>query len=165
MAIRSYEDGDYAACRDLWRELTERHRLIYDDPGIGGDDPGAGFDDYLALPDRVASWVAVEGGEVIALTGLLLKDGSGEVEPAVVTEAQRSKGIGRVLLQHVVADARERGLPLLSVRPVARNVEAIALFHDVGFAVLGHLDMFMDLRADAGQWKPGIDIHGLPFVF
>ena len=58
VAIRDYATGDYSACRQLWVELTEYHQRIYEDPAIGGDDPGVGFDDYLALPQRVSSWVA-----------------------------------------------------------------------------------------------------------
>jgi hypothetical protein len=46
--IRDYVESDYGACRSLWAELTEYHRVIYGDPSIGGDDPGAGFDDIPA---------------------------------------------------------------------------------------------------------------------
>lgn len=56
--VRDYASADYPACRMLWVELTEHHRRIYEDPSIGGDDPGGAFDDYLAVPERVASWVA-----------------------------------------------------------------------------------------------------------
>lgn len=42
--VRDYSEGDYAACRSLWAELTEYHRHIYEDPAVGGTDPGAGFD-------------------------------------------------------------------------------------------------------------------------
>ena len=41
-------------------ELTDHHQQIYDDPSIGRDDPGNGFDDYLATPERIASWVAAD---------------------------------------------------------------------------------------------------------
>jgi GNAT superfamily N-acetyltransferase len=163
--IRPFEDDDYPACRELWRELTERHRLIYDSPAIGGDDPGSGLDNYLAMSERVATWVAVRDGEIVGLTGLLAKDGAGEVEPVVVTGALRSSGIGTALLEQAIAAARERHMPMLSIRPVARNIEAITLFRRSGFEVLGHLDMFMDLRDDPGPWQPGIEIHGLAFDF
>jgi hypothetical protein len=69
--IRKYRSDDLAACRDLYAQLVEHHREIYDDPTIGGDDPGAGFDEYLSLPERVLTWVAIEDGVVVGLTGLL----------------------------------------------------------------------------------------------
>ena len=56
VVVRDYAPADYSACRMLWVELTEHHRRIYEDPSIGGGDPGGAFDDYLALPQRVASW-------------------------------------------------------------------------------------------------------------
>src|ERR1700749_5014812 len=92
--VRDYAESDYGACRSLWAELTEYHRGIYGDPTIGGDDPGAGFDDYLAGPRRVGSWVAESAGRVIGLTGRFDRGTSGEVEPVVVAEAARGRGIG-----------------------------------------------------------------------
>ena len=68
--VRNYAEGDYFACRSLWAELTEYHRIIYGDSTIGGDDPGAGFDDYLAESPRMGSWVAESHGRVVGLTGL-----------------------------------------------------------------------------------------------
>jgi len=47
-AIRAYALADLDACRRLWQVLTERHRLIYEDPTIGGDDAGLYFDTHLA---------------------------------------------------------------------------------------------------------------------
>ena len=70
VGVRGYASADYSACRMLWVELTEHHRRIYEDPSIGGDDPGSAFDDYLAVPERVASWVADLDGWVVGLTGL-----------------------------------------------------------------------------------------------
>ena len=57
--IREYRPTDLSAGRDLWRQLTQRHRDIYDDQSIGGDDPGLQFDDYLATDELAGPWVAV----------------------------------------------------------------------------------------------------------
>ena len=160
--IRAYQDADHDACRALWVELTERHRLIYDDPTIGGDDPGAYLDTYLATPERVGSWVAVQEGETVGLTGLFVRGDSAEVEPVVVTERLRGQGIGQALLDAMIDEARSRGLPSLSIRPVARNVEAIALFWRAGFRTMGHLDLFLDLVDRDYTWRDGLDVHGLP---
>ena len=54
--VRAYESRDLDACRGLWEELTQWHRDLYQNPGIGGDDPGRFFDRHLELdlaePDR-----------------------------------------------------------------------------------------------------------------
>jgi hypothetical protein len=81
------------AGRRLWAELTEYHRHIYGDPAIGGDDPGSGFDDYLEIPGRLGSWVAVIDGDVVGRTGLLDHGTSREVEPVVVEDARGSTSV------------------------------------------------------------------------
>ena len=164
--VRSYAAGDYDAGRSLWAELTEYHRSIYGDPSIGGDDPGAGFDDYLAEPHWVGSWVAESGGLVIGLTGLFDRGMSGEVEPVVVAEAARNRGVARLLIARVVEESRSRGYDYLAIRPVARNVAAIRRFRAAGFTALGgHVDLTMDLAPRRHQWLRGERLHGLDFDY
>jgi GNAT superfamily N-acetyltransferase len=166
VVVRDYASADYAACRMLWVELTEHHRRIYEDPSIGGGDPGEGFDDYLAMPERVASWVADLDGWVVGLTGLLDRGTSGEVEPVVVTDRLRSRGVGRLLIERVVTEAAARGYEYLAIRPVARNVSAIRRFHGAGFQALGgHIDLTMDLADRRHRWLEGARLHGLDFRY
>jgi GNAT superfamily N-acetyltransferase len=166
IVVRAYTAGDYAACRSLWVELTEAHRRLYQDSSIGGDDPGSGFDAYLAAPERVASWVAEAAGSVIGLTGLFDRGQSGELEPVVVTAAYRGRGVGRQLIERVVAEAAARGYSYLAVRPVARNVPAIRRFHSAGFRTLGgHVDLTLDLAERRHRWLDGVRLHGLDFMY
>jgi hypothetical protein len=44
--------------------------------------------------------------------------------------------VGRRLIDRVVAEAVTRGYEYLAIRPVARNVDAIHRFFDVGFRTL-----------------------------
>lgn len=166
ISIRDYQPGDRDACRALWAELTEHHRRIYGDPTIGGDDPGGYFDTYLAAPERAATWVAQVDGAVVGLTGLLDRGSSGEIEPVVVTEAQRGRGIGRALVDHVVGEARARGYTYLAIRPVARNRSAIAAFHAAGFRTLGgHVDLTIDLAPRSHRWQRGGRLHDIEFDY
>lgn len=164
--VRDYAEGDYRACRSLWAELTECHRRLYGDSSIGGDDPGAAFDNYLATPQRTGSWVAESHGRVVGLTGLLDRGTSGEVEPVVVAEAARDRGIGRMLISRVVEEARARDYEYLAIRPVARNVAAVRRFHAAGFRTLGgHIDLTMDLAPRRHEWLPGASLHSLDFDY
>ncbi len=166
LSIRPYRPSDLEVCRDLWRELTQRHRDIYDDPTIGGDDPGTAFDAYLENTHLAAVWVVEQEDVVVALSGLLVEGEEGEVEPIVVRSGERSKGIGRQLLEHAIGEARRRGVRLLSVRPVARNVEAISFFYRAGFQALGQIDLTMNLTGSTQpEWRPGITIHGREFEY
>ncbi len=166
ITIRPYEPSDLAACRELWRELTQRHRDIYGDPSIGGSDPGGGIDRHLVRPELAGVWVAEHETSVVGFCSLLMNEEEGEVEPIVVSSAYRSNGIGGQLLDHVVEESKRRGVRFLSVRPVARNVEAISFFFEAGFQLLGHLDIFMDLsEPKQREWKAGITVHGNSFRY
>ena len=161
--IRGYRETDLSACRALWVELTEQHRRIYDSPGIGGDDPGSKFDEHLAKVGPTELWVAVDGGEVVGLIGLQESGDIIEIEPAVVTDSRRGEGIGRLLVDHAIAVAREREIPMLSVCPVARNAEAIRFYHEAGFRTLGYVEMFIDLSHN-GAWIDGETIADREFL-
>jgi GNAT superfamily N-acetyltransferase len=143
LTIRPYEPRDLEVCRGLWRELTQRHRDIYDDQKIGGDDPGTHFDTYLSRADLGGAWVAERERAVVGLTGLLVDGDEAQVEPVVVTAALRSQGIGRRLIDRMIEEA----------------------FHEAGFRTLGHLDMFMHLGDDDRSFKPGITVHGRDFSY
>lgn len=156
--VREFVSGDLGACRRLWAELTEHHRELYGDPTIGGDDPGSGSDDYLDIPDRVTSWVAVVDGEVVGLTGLLDRGSSGEVEPVVVAGTRRHQGIGQALMETVVSMAAQRGFEYLAIRPVARNVAVIC---NIDLTI----DLTIDLKGRRHPWREGVNLHGLDFRY
>jgi GNAT superfamily N-acetyltransferase len=162
--IREYRDSDYAVCRSLWGEMAQHHADIYQAPSIAGNDPGRGFDEYMGRVDRCCTYVAERGVKVVGLAGLLttheMSEG-GEIEPVVVTAALRSRGIGTKLVEHVVDEARKRGVRFLRVRPVARNIRAISLYVRLGFDIIGHIDLFQDLLPESDRkWKSGLVIHG-----
>ena len=163
MDVREYRSADLQACRLLWVQLVEHHREIYSDPTIGGDDPGAGFDDYLALPDRVITWVAAEGDSIVGLAGLLWADEESTIEPVVVERRHRRTGVGRRLIETAIDESRRRGAKYVNIKPVARNATAIQTFHELGFRTLGHLQLFMSLEHDDYDWIVGPQIHGRAF--
>jgi GNAT superfamily N-acetyltransferase len=164
--IRQYQESDFESCRKLWEELTQRHRDIYFDPSIGGTDPGSAFERYLKKTDLAGIWVVERNKVVIAMAGLLLDEDEAQIEPIVIRSEFRSQGIGTLLLEKLKAEAKSRGAAFLSIRPVARNVEAIQCFYRAGFSLLGHIDMFMDLSNDNDQgWLDGVTIHGNDFRY
>ncbi len=130
----------------LWRELTERHREIYQEPTIGGEHPEEYFDKYLNKVGPARIWIAIIDSEVVGLTGLDVSGYEAEIEPLIVTKAHRNKGVGTKLLEKVIAEARTIGISL-NVSPVARNVEAIRFFHKAGFNKLGRVaDVYRFLK-------------------
>lgn len=162
--VRSFRPTDHRECRDLWAELTEQERYLYDNPSIGGSDPGAGFEQYLARLELSGMWVAdhAEAG-VIGFVGLIQHERRGEVEPIVVDSRYRGGGVGRALLDRVSTEAKRRHLRQLSVSPSTRNREAIHAFHRAGYEVLAHLTVTLDLTGQ--EWRDGVDLHGLRFRY
>jgi N-acetylglutamate synthase-like GNAT family acetyltransferase len=152
--VRGYRADDRRACRELWRELTQTHRDLYDDQSIGGDrDLGDYFDEHLERVGVDRVWVAELDGRVVGFSALLLDPERpvGELEPIVVAREARGSGVGRSLAERVVAAARELGLRRLDVRPAARNDAAIAFFHGLGFDTLGQLELMLYLH-DPKDW-------------
>jgi GNAT superfamily N-acetyltransferase len=157
--VRSYQPADLDACRSLWVELTEWHRQIYGSPEIGGADPGRKFDEHLERVGAQRISLATIGGDVVGMVGVIQTEDQIELEPIVVGEQWRGRGIGRQLAERVAAEARAAGMGQLLARPVARNVAAIRFFHDLGFDALGQLELVLDFRPAPDQvWRPGATI-------
>lgn len=164
--IREYKEGDLKSCKLLWIELTQHHRDIYSDQSIGGDDPSVFFERYLQKATLAGLWMAEEDSTVVGMAGLLIDEEQAEIEPIVIRSEFRSRGIGSLLIEKLKMEARQRGVEYLSIRPVARNVEAIQCFHRAGFSLLGHIDIFLDLTEESNQgWNDGITIHGQDFRY
>jgi GNAT superfamily N-acetyltransferase len=167
VTIRPYRPLDHRACRELWADLIQTKRGLYDDPTIGGADPGAGFEEYLTRLDLAGIWVAEQRDDgVVGLVGVVLSaHRSGEVEPLVVAERWRGRGIGRALLRHVTAEAQRRELIQVSISPDSRNVEAIRCLHAAGYDVLSSLTLTMDLAPRGHSWQEGLEVHRLGFSY
>lgn len=164
VSVRAYRDVDLGACRRLWKELIEKHREIYADPTIGGDAPGRFFDDHLRRVGPKRIWVAVDGAKVVGFAGLLVEGEDAEIEPLVVTRRERGKGVGELLVKKAIAAASEmKGVRFVTVRPVARNKEALEFFRKQGLANVGRIELFVDL---AGRnWRSGLRIHDLEYGY
>jgi N-acetylglutamate synthase-like GNAT family acetyltransferase len=163
--VRGYEPRDLETCRELWVELTQWHRDIFGSPEIGGSDPGRAFDEHLAKIGAENIWVAEVDGHVVGLTGLI-SEPDFELEPIVVSQEHRGSGIGRLLATTVVNASRERGARAVQVRPVGRNVEAIRFFHELGFDILAHVQLEMDLvDRERDPWVTGERIADRDFRY
>jgi GNAT superfamily N-acetyltransferase len=84
--------------------------------------------------------VARDGGRVVAMASLLYSISTAEgglaasFEDLVVLPGHRGKGIGKGLLQHVIAEARKQGVLRLTLLTDRQNERAQALYRKLGFA-------------------------------
>lgn len=164
VTVRPYRPADHSEGRQLWGELTERHRELYDDPGYGGADPTAAFEEYLTRLDLSGVWVAdhPEHG-VIGLVGLIVAGRRGVVEPIVVAGGHRGGGVGKALLVFLADEARRRHLTALTISPESRNVEAITCLHAAGFTVLSSVELTLDLASRPADRSERLQLHELDF--
>ncbi len=94
--------------------------------------------EHLRTSTDTVAWVAVLAGEVVALaTGEPLPDGSEEVA-FLVGAGQRGHGLGTLLLEHLAAGARARGVRLLVAEVLVENHPMLEVFLDAGFEVGRH---------------------------
>jgi N-acetylglutamate synthase-like GNAT family acetyltransferase len=163
VSVRNYRETDLNQCRGLWRELVEWHRKIYCDASIGGEEPELFFDKHLAKVGANQIWVAVTEDGVVGFIGLEIENEEAKIEPVIVSETYREKGVGRMLVEKAVDEAQKKGVKFLNVMPVARNEEAIRFFYEMGFRKLGHVQLFMDFPNK--KWKSGLELQGRKFDF
>jgi putative acetyltransferase len=105
------------------------------------------FDVEKLLAPGVTFWSAWDG-EVLAGMGALkeLGDGRGELKSMRVADAYLGKGIGRAILEHIVGEARGRGMTTLwletgSTEPFA---PALKLYETAGFVRCGPFDGYVE---------------------
>ena len=96
----------------------------------------------LATPDLTV-YVAETGGDIVGTTSLLVLPNltydcrpTAFFEPMVVAEAHRRRGVGRLLVERVVDDARAAGCWKVQVVSHKRHAEdgAYAFYESLGFA-------------------------------
>lgn len=157
VTIRAYRPSDHNACRRLWAELTRHRKALYGEQ-IGEEfDAGAGFEEYLTQLNLSGMWVAdqAEGG-VAGFIGLMLDGRVGEVEPVVVTESMRGRGIGPALLARVAEEARRRGLQRLTVSPSVRDMSALRALHTAGFGTVATVTLAYDVPGSTSRGRSGV---------
>ena len=91
--------------------------------------------------------VVLLGDEVIAVgcyEGTYGPDGTEVVGPAevafVVRDDHQSRGLGSILLEHLAAAARERGVRRFEAEVLAQNTQMMRVFRDAGFQVSREFD-------------------------
>ena len=82
-----------------------------------------------------AIWLARSGDDVIGCVALRpLSDGTGEVKRMFVDRAWRGKGVGRALLEALIARARALGYDHLRLGTLGDMSAARSLYQSLGFA-------------------------------
>jgi len=128
------------AVRDA-HAVAEVKRLVLEHAAVRATTPGVEYMRADAeqmpgvyVPPRGGLWVAVHDGKGIGCVALRPIDAqAAEVKRMYVDEAWRGRGVGRALMQAVVAGARERGYAILRLGTLDDMKAAQALYASLGF--------------------------------
>ena len=89
--------------------------------------------------DRVAFVILV--GDTIIGVGRYDRVDEREAEVAFnIADAHQGRGLGSVLLEHLAAAARERGIGRFTAEVLPRNRKMVSVFRDAGYEVTHHYD-------------------------
>jgi GNAT superfamily N-acetyltransferase len=114
------------------------------DPGLSPQQPQAAFSEIQGDP-RHELFVAEEEGQVVGTIVLLIVPNLSHgatpwaiAENIIVSEEHRRKGIGRMLLEHVMTRAREKGCYKIQLVSDVRRKEAHEFYGSLGFEALAY---------------------------
>jgi [ribosomal protein S18]-alanine N-acetyltransferase len=132
--IRAALASDLPAVVALERSIGEApHWAEAEYTGILGADAGASVRRCLLVAERAEQLVGFAVGKVIG-SG---PDTMAELESVVVAEEARRAGIGRALLEGVLAWCREMGAAEVELEVRSENSAAIALYRRMAFVEVG----------------------------
>jgi GNAT superfamily N-acetyltransferase len=93
-----------------------------------------GFSVEKLLRERVAFFVTRDGNQAAGCGGALIVGSEyAEIKRMYVRPAFRGRGLGRLMLDHLVEHARGRGLNVIRLETGIHQHEAIALYERNGF--------------------------------
>ena len=103
------------------------------------------------LNNPLALWlVAVEDGDLIGYIGSQSVMGESDMMNVAVHPDYRRKGIGKELVEALVASLKENGVYSLTLEVRASNEPAISLYDQLGFTQVGRRpNYYRDPREDA----------------
>lgn len=100
----------------------------------------------VAVRPRQADEAAPEGADADAeedIIGVARYDRTGPTEAEVafnIADAAQGRGLGSVLLEHIAAAARERGIHRFVAEVLPQNGKMLAVFREAGFALRQHVE-------------------------
>jgi phosphinothricin acetyltransferase len=146
--IRPMLADDWPAVRAIYVEGIETRAATFETepPDYAAFDAGHLADHRL---------VAVEGGSVVGWVALAATSAracyAGVVESSVyIAESARGRGVGRALMEALVASARAGGIWTIHAGMFPENAASVALHESLGFRLVGRFERIAQLD---GAWR------------
>jgi putative acetyltransferase len=154
LSIREFRPGDEAAFRSLNEEWINRYFAVEPREKEFFADPQG-----TILEGGGRIFLAVRDGQPVGCCALIaIGAGQFEVAKMAVTESSRRTGIGRQLLERIIAEARASGAHRLYLETNRKLAPAIRLYESMGFrhvpperivpSAYARADVYMELYLD-----------------
>lgn len=144
-------------CSD-WQDLAGLIREAYSQAGpealgwAGASD--AAIDELTSeqvingIMEREKIYLARDSGKVMGFASWhgIGRSGLAELSGVIVLEEQKGRGIGSLLVEKVLDDAREAGYSSIGVKTEEYNAPAISFYRKCGFAFVKTLDETVDAK-------------------
>jgi L-amino acid N-acyltransferase YncA len=146
--IRPLEAADWADVERIWREGIETGNATFEP-----EPPSWPEFDATRLPDH--RLVALEGDEIVGWAALAPVSKrecyAGVAENSIyVAASARGRGVGRELIERLVAAADAAGIWTIQTSVFPENLPSLALHERVGFRVVGRRERIAKL---GGTWR------------
>ncbi len=107
------------------------------------------FLDELGSPHAFPLVALDQDGKLVGYICPMLVIDEGHILNVSVDPARRGKGIGRLLVEKVLAECRDGGAEFVSLEVRPSNVDAIALYKGMGFVETGRRKRYYENGEDA----------------
>jgi ribosomal protein S18 acetylase RimI-like enzyme len=153
IVVRKATANDVASMQTVEVAARQRFRDV-DDPRIArcADDPPYYTEGLTRAATEQRAWVAIDDlGAVIGFAVACVIDGEGHLDELAVTPAHGRRGVGRALVDKVLAWSAARGLPsvtLITFRDVPWNGP---FYEKLGFEAVTPLTPALQAALDQGE--------------
>jgi ribosomal protein S18 acetylase RimI-like enzyme len=107
--------------------------------------------------DLSASAAALEGHRIVGVGMLGVRDDRGWIGGLGVIPQSRKHGVGRLLMEHLIAQARRLNLSTLKLEVIVENTRAFVLYQSLGFQTIRKLLVLIRY----GDPSPRVDTSSL----
>ena len=94
-------------------------------------------------------WVAEEGTHIVGYACAWYVLNEGQIVNIAVLPQYRRHGVGKCLLQHIIQEAKVRGVRILSLEVRKSNYAAIELYKSFGFQIITMRKQYYEDKEDA----------------
>lgn len=132
--IRLANDEDRDTLADL---LLDAYRGTVDDEGEGVPEARQAAEDWLARRIAACSVVIEEGERMVAMSFVIMVDGSAYIDPVATATSWKRQGLGRRAVSASLQRLHDAGVDEVGAVITDGNVASEQLFASLGFVRLG----------------------------